>query len=175
MKDVKLKEKFEKVFEAFFENGETNSNYLERMSADTVETLHSATESDNKPKIKNILILLKQLFLFLPATFFTFYMWMGMMIFGFPITGTILFFFLLLILPFFMVLGMGNIKNIRHWIMPLMVIILGSSIGILMSGIPFLQDLIRDFENAVLFFPLALIVAVLSKNWADKPNENDSL
>lgn len=170
MKDVKLKERFEKAFGAFFEDTETDSTYLEKMSDDGI-----VKESIQKTKVKTIFKILKQVFLFFPATFFTFYMWMGMMIFGFSNSFSLIPLFFFILMPILMVLGMGNIKNIRHWIMPLSVIILGSLIGIITGNVPILRSFIASFQNAILFFPLALILAILSKNWADNSDEKDSL
>lgn len=167
MKDVKLKEKFEKAFEAFFESGETDSIYLEKLSDDEIKK-----EPNQKVTAKNVFKILKQVFLFLPGTFFTFYAWMAMMLFGLhsPLALTVL-----LIPPILMVLGMGKLRNIKHWMMPLSVIILGSIIGIVTGNIQFLRSFMMNFSNVILLFPLALIAAILAKDWLDIINENNPL
>jgi hypothetical protein len=174
VKDVKLKERIENAFEAFFDDGKLNENKSLEFSG--VATTFQDEESKSfLERNKTLLNILKQVFLFFPATFFTFYFWMGMMIFGPPTLFLPLFFLILISSPLLMVLGMGNIKNFRHWIMPFSVIILGSFIGIITSSIPMLRSFILSFDNAILFFPLALILAVLSKNWIDSITDKNSI
>lgn len=170
MKDVKLKERLENAFEVFFENVETNSTQLEKIHNDEI-----AKESAQKTKAKNLFKIIRQVFFFLPGTFVTFFLWMDMMALG-SIPHLSLFFMLVLLLPpFLIVLGMGNIKNLKHWVMPLNVIILGAFLGFVLSSVPALKSFFTGNGKVMILFPLALITAVLSKNLADNLSESNSL
>lgn len=161
VKKVKLKERFKKVFEAFFENDETDSTHLEKMSVREI-----AKESNQKTWL-SIFNLLRQIFLFFPGTFMTFFLWMEISAVGHIPYYSILFWILLLIPPFLMVLGMGNVTKLKHWLMPLNVIILGAFLGFTLSLFPAVKYILASNANVLMLFPLALITAILSKNWAD--------
>lgn len=170
MKDVKTKERIGNAFEAFFGKGENNSDFLEKTSAD-----ETSKEPTNKIKAKDIFKVLKQILLFLPGTFVTFFLWMDIVAIGRMPRFSLFFMLVLLLPPFLMVAGMGNIKKIKHWLMPLNVIILGSFLGFVLSSIPVLKSLFTGNGKITILFPLALITAVLSKNWVEKFKEDSSL
>ena len=171
MKETKLKDRLNKTFDNFFQNSSQENH--EANITHNPENSFLPEEKTSRKKLTKALNILRQIFLFLPATFVTFYMWMGMTIFGFPTNDKTLFISLMLISPILMVLGLGNVKNLRHWLSPLSVIILGVLIGLIPNLLPFLRSLFLKFENAILLLPLALIVAVLSKNWVDSLDEKD--
>lgn len=168
MKKTRLKERLNNAIDAFWQDGENIENEL--VPQNFGETLLLNEDKDLSNNFRKIFRFLKQILLFLPGTFFTFYLWMGVTIFGFPRGKSFLFLLVLIVSPLSMVIGLGSIKKIKDWIMPLSVAILGVIIGFLSAGF----DFIRDFENAVLFFPLALIVAVLSKNLVDSLSQEVS-
>jgi len=172
MKKTQIKQRIKNAIASFFGNQTETVEYQSE-----IDFFHQNSLQQTKPifseKFRSVFTLLKQIFIFFPATFFTFYMWMGMVIFGLPTVDTALFILLLLVAPLLMLVGLGNIKNLKHLAIPASVIGLGSLIGIIVGNVPFLRRFIQNFENAILLFPLALIVAVLSKSWVDSFDRKD--
>lgn len=171
MKDTKLKDQLSQSYERFFQSS-SNENHKLDITYNQEEKCSDEAKSDHK-KMKKVFNILRQVFLFFPATFFTFYVWMGMAIFGFPTVDKPLFVFIMMLFPVLMVLGLGNIRNLKHWLSPLSVIILGLLFGLIPNLLPLSRGLFLKFESVILLFPLALITAVLAKNFADSLGGKD--
>lgn len=171
MKKTNLKERLSNALDAFWADGENSSDKFELVFTGETYLLKEEKPS-SREKFRKIFGFAKQVLLFLPGTFFTFYLWLGMMLFGSPSGRKPLLFILILLLPpIGMVMGLGEVKKLKDWVMPLSVITLAVLIGILINLVPGLSQFIRNFDNAILLFPLALITAVLSKNIVDSFSE----
>ncbi len=184
MKEVKLKERLANAYAAFFEDEKFDDNESLNLTA------HETNSPLEKPPFlsdttKTVFNIFKQIFLFLPATFLLFFM---------SIVFTALFllrpfegapgrrgiFFLplivFLITAFTTVLGLGNWREPKHYLIPLSIISLGIVLGVFGSVFWGNTGFGYFLKNVVPYFiPLAFIVPVLVKGWVDKNDEVDSL
>lgn len=81
------------------------------------------------------------------------------------------------ILGIFMVwFGFGDIKNRKHLIIPTSIIVTGTIIGVFLKATENISDLavwlLEEIHPLIYLFPLALIIAVLAKGWADRKTED---
>lgn len=177
MKEIKLKERLENAFEAFFDNKVTNEkNSLQYAIPANIQT--SSEQVFFSEKTQNIFNLLRQLFLFLPAAFLLFFVSIVLTAkFIFPLpegVQRISFFGLMMLLGLILttILGLGSLRNLKHFSIPLSIISLGVILGII--GTIFFDEFGFGYflHNYVpYFFPLAFITPVLAKNWLDNSDD----
>jgi hypothetical protein len=178
MKEVKLKERFENAFNAFFDNeklNDDNSLIIPNYSAfyQTDENL-SFWE-----KHKTLINILKQVFLFLPGVFVLFFMsvdFTGFVILR-PTSGAehhlYLAGFVTLVSAIMTFLGLGSWRNTKHLFIPLSVVALSLFLGIIGSithGVEGFGYFIDHY--AAYFLPLAYILPILAKGLADQKSED---
>jgi len=184
VKEVKLKERLENAFAAFFDDEKSDDN--DSLNLTTYET----DSSIEKPSLfsettKTVFNLFKQIFLFLPATFLLFFMsivFTALFLLrpydGAPGRRGIVFVPLLIFLltAFTTVLGLGNWREPKHYLIPLSIISLGVILGVWGSVFWGNTGFGYFLKNVVPYFiPLAFIAPVLVKGWVDKNVEPDSL
>ncbi len=61
-------------------------------------------------------------------------------------------------------LGLGDIQNPKHYLIPAAIIAVGISMGLIMSSFEYAMN--PDMYN-LLFFPLALVAGFAAKFWID--------
>lgn len=179
MKDVKIKERLEKAFEAFFEDAKANeNNSLECVTHETALVAdENAVISENTHKIFNIL---RQLLLFLPASFLLFTASVAatarfILLEGDNVTTfSFLSLVLLSVLSLLTILGLGDLRKPKHLSIPFSII----SIGVILGAVgTFFFDWFGFgnflFNYVPYFFPLTLITAYLTKKWTDNPGEDE--
>ena len=111
--------------------------------------------------------ILKRAFLFLPGVFYLFFG--TFMIFSFeffwnPFTILAIF----LIGSFLTIFGIGNLKNPKHFVIPLSIIAVGI---VAYSFFSMFGSLKYVFEYGIYFFPIALIAPFLAKSLVDRTDE----
>lgn len=182
MKKVKLGTRIDKAVNAFFED----ENLKENSALDFAGNAKMSEITNNEDLIeprnsyKNFL---KQAFLFFPGTFFLFYISLGITLALKDIlvfldrprffSKDLFFVCLVTLLSFFMTwIGLGDLKNKKHLIIPASIILSGVVIGVIVnlteniSAIS--RGIIHDFGYAVWLFPIALILPFLAKGWVDR-------
>ena len=140
---------------------------------------------------KPYVTLLKQLFLFLPGTFLLFFMSFGVGIifmeivvyrrplatlpddypFQFALMG------LIVLLGTLMTwLGLGDIKNRKHFAIPASLMVTGAIIGAVVKATARISEvadrMLDDFSHLIYLLPLALIIPVLAKSIVDRKTED---
>ncbi|MGI9037010.1 MAG: hypothetical protein ACR2GD_13370, partial [Pyrinomonadaceae bacterium] len=75
----------------------------------------------------------------------------------------------LLVSAFMTMFGLGDIKNIRHLIVPASIIFFAFVSGIIISFLPNSLQFIDNY--AMYLLPLALIIPILAKGWTDKTDQ----
>jgi hypothetical protein len=180
MKEVKLKERLENAFAAFFDDEKLDENdSLNLTNYETNSTIEKTPFfSETTTTIFNIF---KQVFLFLPANFILYFMSIAFTAFflfrPFPgRRGMFMAFIIFLIASFMTVLGLGNWREPKHYLIPLSTISIGIILGIVGSiffGNGGFGYFMRNF--APYFIPLAFIAPVLVKGWVDRSDELDSI
>jgi hypothetical protein len=142
---------------------------------------------------KSFIILLKQIFIFLPGTFLLFFMSFGAAIifmeivvyrraletlpddfpFQFALIGLIV--FLGTLMTWF---GLGDIKNRKHFAIPASLMITGAMIGAVVKAAASVFDLadkmLDNFSYLIYLLPLALIIPILVKGIVDRKTEATS-
>lgn len=176
MNEIKLKERLEKVFEAFFSDEKVSEN----QSLSITDYKNSSVEktpffSDTSKKIFNIF---KQIFVFLPANFLLFFMsvvFTGIFILQ-PVwktgRGTFFVFLVFLLTSLMTIFGLGNSRNPKHYLIPISTISIGiftGAIGSILLGDEGFGYFLRYY--APYFIPLAFIAPVLVKSWVDKTDD----
>lgn len=176
MKEVKLKERLENAYEAFFTNEKLNENdSLSLKNNESSSNEQTPFFSENTKKVFNIF---RQIFLFLPANFMLFFM-------SVVLTGVFLLrpsngggsrWFLILIVflltSLMTVLGLGSSRNPKHYLIPLSTILIGiftGTIGSIFLGDEGFGYFIRNYLPY--FIPLAYIAPVLVKSWVDRTDD----
>lgn len=177
MKEAKLKERLENAFEAFFDDTKANEkNSLECVTHETALVAgENALFSENTHQIFNIL---RQLLLFLPASFLLFTASVAMTARVILVEGegvakvSFLSLILLSVLSLLNILGLGDLRNSKHFLIPLSIISLGVFLGAI-GTIFFDWFSFGTFLHSYVpyFFPLAFIVPILVKNWLDKSED----
>ncbi|MBX7170815.1 MAG: hypothetical protein K1X72_07645 [Pyrinomonadaceae bacterium] len=187
MKKVKIEEKFEQRFNAFFDEEEvSNETALNFTNADSI------IQENELFSNKYILIwkIFKQVFLFLPSAFLLFYITLGFtlaivefyargfgILLGFQFFLQLLFIFALETLSFFGTwFGLSSFTKKSDIAIPISIIsvavLLGIIIGFTTDMLTLARQISNDFRYAICLFPIALIVPNLVKMWLDQPKEN---
>jgi len=188
MRKVKLDDKAEKSASTFFEDEnfpETDALNL----TDSAKMWKLETGKNSAGAGKSFVNALKQVFLFLPGTFLLFYMSFAAAMIAVEITV-----FRRRVLPddfllqFALIgsviisgtlmtwLGLGDIKNKKHFAIPASIIVTGAMLGAIVRTGAKIWDLfdllLDDFGLLIYLFPLALIVPVLAKGFVDRKPED---
>jgi len=190
MRKVKLDNQSEKSAEAFFDNQNPDENKALSF-AGSANILEIEKENSFTGEPKSFINLLKQVFIFLPGTFLLFFTSFGAAIilmeiivyrrafetlpddfpFQFALIGLIVF------LGTFMTwFGLGDLKNRKHFAIPVSLIISGAIIGVVVKAAASISDfadrMLDDFSYLIYLLPLALIVPILAKSIIDRKTED---
>lgn len=173
-KKVSRRERFKNTSQAFFDDaGMYEKNSLEYVPPETINaTEENSLSSENTRKVLNIL---RQVLLFFPAAFVLFFASIAFTArFIFPLpegVSRISFLGLLMFLGLALttILGLGDLRNPKHLSIPLSIISVGVTLGLI--GTVFFDwfgfgYFLRNYVPY--FFPLAFIAPVLAKNWVDR-------
>lgn len=173
MERVELKERFAPKVDACFEDDQSDENAA--LTSSSVDNLSQIKEKTGFSRNFEILLtILRQVFLFFPGAFALYFVTVSLtgffyfkpyVIGGSQVPLSLIIGFISSILT---CLGLGNIKNPKHLIIPLSIIAFSIIAGLLgcyryNSG-TFVYFLGRYVP---LFFPLALIIPFFAKFWID--------
>ena len=186
MKKTAFKDKTQDTFDAFFDTERFHEN----------AALQNFDNSSAPSKIEKELFardrqpvfnFLRQAFLFFPGTYFLYFISMGT---GIVLTEwllgnrdltfhrNIIYMYLFGLLTVFMTwLGLGDLKNKKHFVIPASIIsagaIIGAAVGLTENIFWISRKITMDFEYAILLFPIGLVVPFLAKGLVDreKPGE----
>jgi hypothetical protein len=187
MRKVKLDDQSGKSADAFSgdENPVENEapNFANSIRLSEIESKKFAGESKSSTSV------LKQIFLFLPGTFLLFYMSFAAAMIAveiivfhrrslpddfllqFALIGSVMVSGTLMTW-----LGLGNIKNKKHFAIPASIIVTGAMLGAIIRAAAKISDfadrMLDDFDYLIFLFPLALIVPVLAKGIVDRKSED---
>ncbi len=178
MNETKIKQRFEKAFDAFFaDENESENKFLSR--ADNPKSLQSetATASLTSAAFKN---LIRQIVFFFPGTFLLYYLSIGIsaflaiafstnskrVSFG-EITGFACLFLAAVLMTW---LGLGDVRKPKHFVIPASIICVGIFSGVILVALSALSYFtVPALGNLSLYiFPLALIVPFLAKGLVDR-------
>lgn len=175
MKEVRLKERLENAFAAFFDDEKLDDDSLSLTNYENNSSLNKTSSfSENS---KTIFKIFKRLFFFLPGNFVLFFMsiaFTGMFILR-PFGGRRGIFpaaLVLLITSLMTVFGLGDWRNPKHYYLPLSTISIGVILGIIgsfLAGDYAFGYFLRTYVPY--FIPLAFIAPVLLKGWIDRTEE----
>ncbi|MGI8466831.1 MAG: hypothetical protein ACR2N3_00055 [Pyrinomonadaceae bacterium] len=174
MKKTKIEQRIENAVNAFFDDGNLTENNSLVYSND-VSLLQSDTLKVFTEKADVFVKFLKQVFLFFPGTFVLFNLSLFFTTVTLnPATAQWAYpnrlVFALLTSAFMTMFGLGNIKNIKHLIIPASVVLFAFISGVIISCS---SNSLKILDNyAIYLFPLALIIPFLAKSWVDKTDKN---
>jgi hypothetical protein len=164
MKKVKIDQRIENAFNAFFEteNDKTLTALTYGGETALVQDVSIETFTQKADKWFGIF---KKVFLFLPGTFLLFFATLSS-VFFYDIFGVNLWMLFWLASGSFMIwAGLGDLKNKKHLLMPLSVFSITLVLAILLSFLPESLQPSGFFEYSIYLFPLALIAPILVKNY----------
>ena len=167
MKKTKIKHRIKNAANAFFENeresfGEESLSFAPDSALLKQETVERINEKGDA-----LVKILKRTFLFLPGALYLFFG--TLLIFSFDFFWNPLTFLTIFLIGSFMtIFGLGSLKNPKHLVIPLSIVVVGIAAFELFSTIGSLQYV---FEYGIYFFPLALILPFLAKSLVDKTEE----
>lgn len=174
MSKAKIKERFGNAVNAFFDDEKLCNNTSLISPNDSSKFNFDETESF-ADKYKNPIKLLKQIFLFLPGAFLSFFMsvaFTGFIILRPSMGGEnhlYLAIFITIASAFMTFLGLGDWRNPKHLVIPISIIGLSIILGVVGSithGVDNFPQFIDHY--AANFLPLAFILPFLAKGWVDK-------
>ena len=185
MRKVKLDDKSGKAGDAFFDDENPVEN--EALSfADGAKMSKLKTDRNFAGESEFLINALKQLFLFLPGAFLLFFMSvaaaiiaMEIVVFRRPIASLpddypfqfALIGLVILLGTFMTWFGLGNIKNKKHFAIPVSTTVTGATLGAIVKAAASISDfadrMLEEFDFLIYLFPLALIVPVLAKSIVD--------
>lgn len=169
MKKATIKQRIDNAVNAFFETepehlGEESLSFASDSALLKQENEVSQLDQKGDALVK----ILKQTFLFLPGAMYLFFFVFLILTFDF-LRNPLTILAVLLIGSFLTIFGLGSLKNPKHLVIPLSILTVGAiTFGLfsLFGNAKFV------FEYGIYFFPLALVVSVLAKNWTDRADEN---
>ncbi len=164
MKKVKIDQRIENAFNAFFET--ENDKTLAAMTYGSETALVRDTPIETfSQKADKVFDVFKKAFLFLPGTFVLFEATLTSVYF-YNDFGMNLWFMFWFASGIFMVwAGLGDLKNKKHLLMPLSTISITLIFSFLLSFLPESLQPAGFFEYSIYLFPLALIAPILVKNY----------
>jgi hypothetical protein len=162
MKKTKLEERLQNAVNAFF----ADENLTEQNALTIIESqeLAQISPADNLTQTADkYFTFFKRIFAFLPGVLFLHLLMPGIFVFGFNLWS--LFF---LVSGIFMVwAGLGDLKNKKHLLLPLSVMVVG-----LIFALPFYFLPPTSFSYYVYFYigilPLLFVAPILVKSWLDE-------
>ena len=172
MKKTKLKRRIKNSIEAFFNNDQETNDENCLSSMNEFELLKQKMLAASGDKADLLIKLLKQTFIFLPGALYLFFAAMFGVSFQFFWEKPWLILVVFLIGSFMTIFGIGNLKNPKHLAIPLSIVAVGLMAFSLFSMFGKLKYLI---EYGIYFFPLALIVPILARNFVDQPDSIKSV
>ena len=175
MKKTKIEQRIENAVNAFFDNESLNENKLSFVNNSALLKEKSSTSFTEKADA--FVKILKQVFLFFPGTFVLFNLSLIFTIFTFnPSIGALFhperLALALLVSAFMTMFGLGDIKKVKHLIIPVSIMLFAFISGFFIA---FSASAFKVLDNyAAYLFPLALIVPFLAKGWIDKTDKEKS-
>lgn len=187
MRKQKIKERFENVIDAFFENDVRFEDAQIALNNDSTLVLDDYAEKETTRKIDSTISYVKMIFLFLPGSFFLFKV---SLIFAYITTffshtisnyGKFEYFFVEFLIKnsylgiffslaacFMVFIGVGSIKETKNLIAPGLII----SFSMLLFGVftflpePFRGDVVQYYSTYL--FPLVLVGVGFVKSWIEE-------
>lgn len=196
MKKVKIKERFEKAVEAFFENEEQFENSQIVLNNTGSALLADQPERETAEKADSIISFVKLVFLFVPGAFFlyrflmifVFYtMYQGiefrsnlglhdLLFFKFFLDNPVSGIFFVLAGIFMTFIGIGSLRETKNLVVPGVIISFSLLLGLLFSW--GLTEPLRGMVvmyYSVYLFPIILIVAgFIKRDWVNKNEESEN-
>jgi len=190
MRKIKLDAKSEKPADAFFEYENPDENAALSFATST-QILELEKMKDFTGEHDPFLSFLKKVFLFLPGTFLLFYMSFGAAVIfleivvfrreiqtlpdDFPLHFALI--GLIILLGTLMTwLGLGDIKNRKHFAIPASLMITGAALGafakVTASFSNLADRMLDDFTYLIYLLPIALIAPILAKSIVDRKTED---
>lgn len=185
MREAEVKTESKDAFESFFETEHVYENAALQNFVN--KTAFSKRENEIfAPGRRAYPDFLRQALLFFPGTFILFYVSLAtggvitellknsdrQFIFEPQLIFVYLFAFLSILFTW---LGLGDLKDKKHFVIPGSIILSGALVGIAVSlteNIFWLsKKIIVDFGYAIYLFPVALIVPFLAKGWVDRKTD----
>jgi hypothetical protein len=168
MKRTKLKQRISQAVTAFWDDDQENyeqnglslANESGLLNPDSA-VIMAKNNGDTLVKI------LKRTFIFLPGAFYLFFGTLSVLSFEFfwnPWSILAIF----LIGSFMTIFGIGKIKNPKQLSIPLSIVAVGITAFLLFSTLGGLKYV---FQYGIYFFPIALIVSILARDWTDNSQD----
>lgn len=179
MKKTKIEQRVENAVNAFFDDESFAENKLGFVNDSAL--LKQETHANFSEKADVCVKIIKQIFLFFPGTFvlFNLSLILAVFILSPPLNTFVLYpgklTIALLVSAFMTMFGLGNVKNAKHLIIPASIVLFafvsGSLIALFGGG-----GMNFNFLDiyAMYLLPLALIVPILAKGWADRRGQNQT-
>lgn len=164
MQKVKLEDRIENAVNAFFET--------HQKAELAVYEDDSLTVPDGEPtfseKAVNWVDISRQVFLLLPGAFLLFYVTLLAIFFYGEIGWTFQMFFMFSAGIFLCWAGSGSLKKTWNLLVPMSVILVASIAAMVFSFFPPSMEPSLYFQYSIYLFPIVLVVAALTKRWADE-------
>lgn len=160
MKKTKFKQRINNAVSAFFAEAPETFGETSITLATDAALLKPETAAQINEKGDRLIKILKRAFLFLPGALYLFFGTLTIFSFDFlwsPVSALIIF----MIGSFLTIFGLGSLKNPKHLLIPVSIVLVAITTFWLFSTIGGLKFV---FEYGIYLFPLALIVPVLVKN-----------
>lgn len=185
MKKTKIKQRIKNATDAFFadETSDTNDFLSFR---DEANFLQKKKIEDFARKYNTLETILKQVFLFFPGTLILYFLSFGFTALYVSLlvnplgliprywVSSLMTMFLAAILMTW--LGLGDVRKLKHLVIPSSIITVGVIFGALVGG---LITISHQFERFIFInslplylLPLALVVPFLAKGWVDRNDKN---
>jgi hypothetical protein len=187
MKKTAFKTETQDTFDAFFDTERFHENAALQNFDDNSKPSKIEKELFARER-QPVVDFLRQAFLFFPGAFFLYYISMGTAIVltewllgsrDLMFHRNVIYIYLFGLLTVFMTwLGLGDLKNKKHFVIPASIIsagaIIGAAVGATENIFWLAKQISLHFEYAVWLFPIGLIVPFLAKGLIDreKPSEN---
>lgn len=163
MKKTKIKHRINKAVNAFFDDAPENFGETNLAAVSDSALLKPEIAAQYNEKGDRLIKILKRTFLFLPGALYLFFGTLTVFSFDFlwsPVSALIIF----MIGSFLTIFGLGSLKNPKHLLIPVSIVLVALTTFWLFSSIGGLKFV---FEYGIYLFPLALIVPVLVKSLID--------
>ena len=179
MKEVRFDTAENKATDAFFDEYPYEYSPLQSFA----ESAKVSTLNEDElfaTRQKPLANFLKQVFLFFPGAFILFYVSLGTTLFLGKIIDNLdekhLLFYLVGLCAFVMTwVGLGDIKNKKHAVVPVSIILSNAAIGVIVlltrDFLWIAERIFYDFDYAVCLLPVSLTVPFLAKGWIDSNSE----
>lgn len=163
MKKTKFKRRINNAVNAFFDDAPESFGDSRLTLAPDAALLKAEAAAQFNEKGDRLIKILKRAFLFLPGALYLFFGTLNVVSFDFlwsPASALIIF----SIGSFLTIFGLGSLKNPKHLMIPVSIVLVALTTFWLFSAIGGLKFV---FGYGVYLFPLALIVPILIKSLID--------